>query len=109
MGVNFCPDGLEHFFPHPNGQFLVLEGVRTLARVVCALCSSYWPFKKTYGKDTRSTEGGGGSKAILAMPMEKTHFKKGLPEAYLEVVCYFCQAVSKWPTKYGKDKDWDEH
>ena len=34
------------FWPHPNGQFLVLGGVRTLAKMVCALVRSFWQCQK---------------------------------------------------------------
>ena len=37
--VNASLQGLLHFFPHPNWQFLVFGGVRTLARMVRALFS----------------------------------------------------------------------
>ena len=46
-GVNACLDGLGLFFcPRPNGQCLVLGGVRKLVRMVCALFSSTWQSQK---------------------------------------------------------------
>ena len=45
--VNACPYGLGHFFPRPNGQFLILGGFRTLAsRMVCAFFSSFWQYQR---------------------------------------------------------------
>ena len=46
QGVKTCRDGLKHLFPYLNGQFLVLGGVRTLARMFCALYSSFWQCQK---------------------------------------------------------------
>ena len=45
--VKACLHGLGHFFPRPNGQFLVLGELKSLAGMVCALVSSYWQCQKT--------------------------------------------------------------
>ena len=43
--VNACPYGLGHFFPRPNGQFLILGGFRTLARMVFAFLAHFGRIK----------------------------------------------------------------
>ena len=83
-GLRACPDGLELFFPRPKGQFLVSE---CLPGWFLHFLAHFGNVKKTdekIGSEKSATRclidrGRGGSKAIGPIPMETTHFKKGLP------------------------------
>ena len=48
--VKACPDSLEHFFCTSKCTNSCFGGVRTLARMVCALFSSFWQRKTTDDK-----------------------------------------------------------
>ena len=80
-GVRACLVGLEHFF---STSKRAISCFRMYARMVGALLSSFWKCQKTDEKGSEKVlhnaeRGGGGSKAIGAIPMETTHLKKGLP------------------------------
>ena len=74
MSRNCLLGGLEHFFPRPNGQFLVLVGIRTLARTFFAHFSPFWQCQETDEKNGPDFMDYMGNAR-----METTHFKKRLP------------------------------
>ena len=82
-----------NIFPRPNGQFLDLGGVKTLARIVCALLSSFWQCQKQTTKqgpkkvlhDAWLTEGGGGWKLFGQCPHGNNTYHKA------SLKCLHCQ------------------
>ena len=72
-GVKACHDGFGHFFPHLLGD-------------VTACQDGLGQFFSTFAC---LTKGGGGSKAIWAMPIQNQHIsKRGFPKDRLQ--CKFC-------------------
>ena len=72
-------------FPYPNGQFLVLGGVRTLARMVCEKSAPQCLFAK----------GGGDLKLFGQCPC----FKKGLPKPTNYLIILNCD--TNYPSKFS--------
>ena len=66
-GVRVFPDGVEHFFLHPNGQFLALGGSERLSRCFLHVLAHFGNVKKQSQKfgskkvlhSANLTEGGG--------------------------------------------------
>ena len=77
-----CQDGLGHFFPTLPG------GVR-------ACQDGLGHFFSTFARLTGGGGGGGESKAICAMSIEPTHFKRGFRKTYVEICKKFQNCVKE--------------